>query len=457
MKEQSELYKELYNQFHLLLPAKYDGSYLIIAIDEKIKAGDLEEHFTLKEIEDILLEISKRFDQSSVRQWYHIKDNLLHYFIRNHIDEPGKYFLTEYAKGVLDMMKNKLENPYKNQPLKKSFEEFFTLRFNEIEGIKDLERKFGRMATSLAKKIVMDHLEGLEDELREAYSTLNTLLDNDVQEAVTLVKAFALTFRKFGERAEDITEAVRSKDKFMKDLQIVVDQFYTEMYNTKFSSDEIANNKAVEDWKQSREIYRDMESFFASVDNKINAARRQIYNASEKLSELQEYFSTRAHYRLQIQKLLGYMLQTANYGENGIVLTENFSLKPLVYEQGKMLYLKHHEFTKQKDNILIETPPDEMYEKEERNKIEIEIQRQQIINEWVKKTKTLLAAQKYVILDELMNTILTEEQDLSIAYGVVSEMVAMASQNPEINIEIKRQLIATQQNEIALWKTKLTI
>ena len=445
----------LYLKYDLLLPPKYDGGYLIVAIDEKIKAGDLEDHFTLKEIEETLTEISLRFEQP-IRQWLHIKDNLLHYFIRNHIDEPGKYFLTEYAKGVLDMMRNKLESPYKNQPLKKSFEEFFILHFNEIKEIEDLERKFGRMAMSFPKKIITDHLEGLEDELREAYITLNELLGSNIQEAVTLVKAFALTFRKFGERAEDITEAVRSKDKFLKDLQMIVDRFYAEIDYSKLSSNEIAKNKTVEDWKRSREIYKDMETFFATVDDKINAARRQIYNASEKLSELQEYFSTRAHYRLQIQKLLGYMLQTGSYSENGIMLVSNFPLKSLVYEHEKMLYLKHHEFPEQKTNTLIIIPTDEVYEREEQGKIEKEINRQQIINGWVSKAKKQLEEQKHVELDELLNIILKEEQDFSIVYGVASEVVALASRDPDINIEIKQQLIATQQNELALWKTRLT-
>ncbi len=446
----------LYIKYDLLLPPKFDGGYLIIAIDEKIRAGDLEGHFTLREIEGTLTEISLRFEQPSVRQWYHIKDNLLHYFIRNHVDEPGKYYLTDYAKGVLDMMRNKLENPYKNQPLKKSFEERFFLRFNEIKEIEDLERKFGRMAISFPKKIIIDHLEGLEDELREAYIILNELLDNNVQEAVALVKAFALTFRKFGERAEDITEAVKSKDKFLKDLQMVVDQFYAEIDHTKFSSNEAVKNKAVEDWKQSHEIYRDMEAFFVIVDDKISAARRQIYNASEKLSELQEYFSSRAHYRLQIQKLLVFVLQTATYSENGIVLEDKFPLKSLVYEQEKMLYLKQHEFTKQKTNNIIVVPPDIAYELEEKSKIEKEINRQQTINKWVNMAKKQLAEQKHIALDQLMNTILTEERDLSIAYGVASEVVVLASQNPDIYIEINQQIIATQQNELALWKTKIT-
>ena len=450
------IHTELYNKYELLLPTKFDGGYLIIALNEKIEAGDLDDHFTQKDIEDTLTEISHRFEQPSVRLWYHIKDNLFHYFIKNHIEEPGKYYLTDYAKGVLEMMRNKLDSPHRNQPLKKSFKEFFTLHLEDIKEIEDLERKFGRMIMSFPKKIITDHLEGLEDELREAYKILNDLLGNDIKEAAALVKAFALTFRKFGERAEDITEAVRSKDKFLRELQMVVDLFFAAIDQTKLSTDEALKNKTVEDWKRSREIYRDMEKFFVVVDQKINAARRQIYNASEKLSELQEYFSTRAHYRLQIQKLLSYMLQTTKYSANGVILESKFPLKSLVHEQIKMFYLRHHEFTKQKPNSLIIIPPDKEYEREEQDKIEREINRQQTINEWVNKVKNQLSERKNIVLDELMNTILAEEKDFSIAYGVASEVVALASENPDINIEIKQQIIATQQNELALWKIKIT-
>jgi hypothetical protein len=352
-------------------------------------------------------------------------------------------------------MWNKLENPYKNHPLKKSFESSFFLRFNEIKSIEDLERKFGRLFISGPKKVITDHLEGLEDELREAYKTLNDLLGNDAHEAVELVKSFALTFRKFGERAEDITDAMRSKDKFLKDLQVVVDDFYGAINNAKFSDNESANSKLVNDWERSRDIYDDIKEFFIGVDRKINAARRQIYNASEKLSELQEYFSTRANYRLQIQKLLGFLLQASSYSEDGIVFRNDFPLKPLVYEQEKMLYLRHYEFANKKPNAVIVVPPDEDYEQEERYKIEKEINRQQIINDWVNKAKEQLTVKKQILLDELMNTILKEEQDLSIAYGVASEMIAFVSEVPNIQIDITQELTKLQQNDFALWKTKI--
>jgi hypothetical protein len=167
--------QELYNKYDLLLPSKFGGCLLIVAIYEKIKAGDLDGYFTSKEIDEMLTEISIQFQLDSVRQWARIKDNLLHYFTRNHPDEPGKYYLTDYAISMVELMRNKLENPYKKYPLKKSFESSFFLRFNEITAIEDLERKFGRLFISGPKKIITDHLEGLKDELRESYKILSWL------------------------------------------------------------------------------------------------------------------------------------------------------------------------------------------------------------------------------------------------------------------------------------------
>ena len=80
----------------------------------RAKIAKFEEYFTQRDVTDILMEISVAFDQGAVRQWSNIKENLFHYFIRSHPDEPWKYYLTDYARNVVDLMLNKLENPYKN-------------------------------------------------------------------------------------------------------------------------------------------------------------------------------------------------------------------------------------------------------------------------------------------------------------------------------------------------------
>lgn len=445
----------LYKRYDFLLPPKFDGGYLIIALYDKLKNREIEEYFTQKEINEILMDIKTDFNLDSVRQWSNIKDNLFHYFLRSHPDEPWKYYLTDYAKNVVDLMISKLENPYKNHPLKKSVQDSFILRHGEIKTIEELERKFGRIFIQGSKKIITDHLESLEDELREAYKELNDILrKEDEQSATSLVREFTVVFRKFGERAEDITEAIISKDKFLGDLLNVVDQFYRKMEDDgKFDTDNVQKSK--NNWERAQEIYTDIREFFNSVDQKVHIIRRQINHASEKLTELQEQFSARAFFRLQLKKLHRTILESSQYTAEGIRFSNNFPLKQVVYEPVRMVYPKHYEFEPPKPNIIVNIEVDETYERNEKQKIAKEINRQQIINQWVDKAKDILESKGQLSVDELMNSIVDEEKDLSIAYQVASRMTAYTSENSNVLIDVEQKIISLSQQNLSLWKTKI--
>lgn len=448
-------HKELYNKYDLLLPSKFDGGYLVIALYEKIENREIDEYFTQKEINEILKDISVDFNLDAVRQWSNIKDNLFHYFLRSHPDEPWKYYLTDYAKNVVDLMRSKLENPYKNHPLKKSVQESFTIRHNEIKTIEELERKFGRIFIQGSKKIITDHLEALEDELREAYKELNDILrKEDEKNATSLVREFTVVFRKFGEKAEDITEAIIFKDKFLSNLQNVVDHFYRKIEDEgKFDSFNVQKSKS--DWEKAVEIYTDIREFFNSVDQKVNIIRRQINHASEKLTELQEQFSARAFFRLQLKKLYRTVLESSEYADEGISFRNNFPLKKLVYEPIRMLYPKYYEFEPPKPNIIVNIEVDETYERNEKLKIAKEINRQQIINQWVGKAQNILKNKGTLSVDELMNTIVNEEEDLSIAYQIASNMIAYTSENSNVYIDVEQKIISLANQNLSVWKAKI--
>jgi len=447
--------KELYTKYDLLLPSAFDGGYLIITLYEKIKNREIEEYFTQKEINEILAAIKAEFNLDSIRPWNNIKDNLFHYFLRSHPDEPWKYYLTDYAKNVVDLMVSKLENPYKNHPLKKSVQDSFTILHGEINTIEELERKFGRIFIQGSKKIITDHLEALEDELREAYKELNDILrKEDEQSATSLVREFTIVFRKFGERAEDITEAIISKDQFLGSLINVVDHFYRKMEDDgKFDRDNVQKSKS--DWEKAQEIYTDIREFFNSVDRKVYIIRRQINHASEKLTELQEQFSARAFFRLQIKKLHRTVLESSQYTADGVMSNNNFPLKQLVYEPVRMLYPRYYEFELPKPNIIVNVEVDETYERNEKQKIVKEINRQQIINQWVDKAKDILENKGQLSIDELMNSIVDEEKDLSIAYQVASRMTAYTSESNDVFIDVEQKIISLSQHNLSLWKTKI--
>lgn len=449
------LHKDLYNKYELLLPAKLDGGYLVIVLYEKIKNGEIEEYFTQKEINDILSDIKSEFKLETIRPWNNIKDQLFHYFLHSIPDEPWKYYLTEYAKDVVGLMIGKLENSYKDLPLKKSIQDSFTIRYGEIESIDELERKFGRIFIQGSKKIIIDHLEALQDELRQAYNALNDILrKEDEQSATSLVQNFTIIFKKFGQRAEDITEAIIFKDQFLSSLLSVVDHFYRKLEDDgKFSSNDVQKSKA--DWEKAHDIYTDIRNFFNSVDLKVHIIRRQINNASEKLTELQEQFSARAFFRLQLKKLHRTVLEISEYTTDGIRFRNNFPLKQLVYEPVRMFYARYYEFEQPQPNYIVSIEADERYERIEKDKIEKEISRQQIINQWIEKAKNMLEERGQLAVDELMNMVLDSEKDLSVAYQIASRMIAYISENNEASIDIEQKIISLPQQNLSLWKTKI--
>jgi len=452
------LNNELYEKYDLLIPSKFEGGYLVLALFEKTETGELEEQFTIMDIRNTLNEISNQYQLQSVPQSERLLKTLLHYFIRNHADEPGRYYLTDHAKSLVALMKNKIESPYKKFPLKASFEKFFVIRFNQIKSITDLEERFGRLFIEGPKKIISDHLESLDDELREAYNNLGKILQADESRASAMVRSFTIVFKKFGEKAEDITNAMGTKDKFLRDLQRTVDSFFDlwDQFKQPATEEEyVALEKLKADWRKSVEIHNDITGYFKAVDSKISNIRRQINNASDKLSELHEHFTVRATLRLHTKKLLGAVLESAAYNDEGAVFINNFPFKNIVSETIRLFYPEEYDFGNISVNRVIEVTTDNEYGQQERLEIEGKIKRQQNINEWVEAGIMLLKNNGILNMRELMENIMESGMDLSIAYEVAVSITTYASEDNDININIEREIMTLKNTKLLLWKTVL--
>ena len=174
--------EDLFDKYDQLIPAKFNGGLLVIELYQKIRSKALGRHFTSGDIKYILENIAVRED-GVVPQSEKVIKNLLHYFLRNVPGEPGKYYLTDHAESMVELMIRKLNNPYKDFQLKANFEKYFSIRINEIKTIDDMERRFGREFVSGHKRILNDHLETLEDKLEKSYESLNTILQSSEDSA----------------------------------------------------------------------------------------------------------------------------------------------------------------------------------------------------------------------------------------------------------------------------------
>jgi hypothetical protein len=450
------LENELFTKYDLLVPSKFDGGYLIIAIYEKIKRGQLTEVFTTNDIRITLEEISSATGES-LPQTERIIKNLLHYFLRVSPSEYGKYYLTDYAIRLVELISNKINNPYKNYPLKESFDKYFTTRFKDLQSITDLELKFGSGFVAGHKQIINDHLEALEDELNESYTKLNEILHSDEKSATALVKKFADIFKKFGLKAEDISNAIASKDRFLRLLRERVDQFYNMVMGYKQSETE-QNQKELEqlrdEWRRATAILKDLDGFFQNVDHKIENIRKQIINASDKLSELHENFASHSNFRLNIKKMLGLALDNATYSRENMDFKASFPLKEIVQESTRLFYPEYYLFDLPNENKIIEIERDVLYELEKKSEIEKEIKSQEIISKWVSSIQDRLKKSSVDIKD-LMEEIVEEEGDPLIAVYVAIELTQLTSKDENLDIEVLQELQLLTSADMYIWKMKL--
>src|ERR1700727_1340669 len=118
------LESEIFQKYDLLLPSKFEGGFLILALYQKIRNHELPEIFTTNDIKVTLEEIAKESNQPVTKSERTIK-NLLHYYLRSVPNEYGRYYLSDHALQQVELMLHKINNPYKNYPLKESFEKYF--------------------------------------------------------------------------------------------------------------------------------------------------------------------------------------------------------------------------------------------------------------------------------------------------------------------------------------------
>jgi hypothetical protein len=449
--------EEVYEKYDNLLPSKYEGGYLIISLYQKIKIKQLENHFSTEDIKIILEEIAIKYGQN-ISQSERIIKSLLHFFLRNVPNEYGQFYLTDHAEKLIELMINKLNNPYKNFPLAKSFNQYFTIHFNEFQSITDLELKFGREFVAPHKRIINDHLESLEDELSDSYAQLNDILHSNNQDATSMVKKFADVFKKFGDRAEDITNAISSKDIFLRRLRMRVDEFYAiikDTNNPKTEEEKNTMETLQQDWVRAVAIYNDLESFFKTIDFKIDHIRKQILNASSKLTELQEHFSAKSNFRLLIKRLFHLSMDCAYYDKGSILFKNGFNIKEMVFEKVQIFYPEYHDFLISKNNTIVSIPDDQEYEHENVIEIEKEIKRQEIIHQWINIAKEKLEFNTSLKIEDLMNEIIDKESDFTIAQNVVIELTQYAAERNEYKLAIIQSPVILKNKNLLIWKMRI--
>lgn len=448
---------ELISDYEYLIPSKIEG-YIILRLKQKIKSQEISEEFTYNDIKNVITE-TVPFTNGATPQIEKILKDLLHYFIKKPPETVSKYYLSDYADRFIQLLETKIDSPYRNFPLKKNFEKYFSIEFEDIEDFDELCRWYQQGFHDTSKKVILDHIESLQDEVEASIKKLNGILYSDELEIIEMVRLFTEEFKNFGIKAEQIREALFLKDQTLQSLRKVSDYFYNQIEQTKHFStaDEEREYHRLEDqWKTANQIKESVIQFFDNIDKKLQRIADQIIFASTKLKELEDNFQYQSLFKINLKKLLQLVLQNSKYDKKeGIELHDNFPLKRIPSQKMQFFYTPLYSFDIQPETEGIIPEINVFYEQEQKARIENEFLIQDKITSWVDTCNSLIDTEKQLDYSSLFYKILDSEQNIEIPLQVGFSLLQRYAADNQYNIIIDKSIANPDRNDILTWNMKI--
>ena len=448
---------ELFSDYEYLIPVKLNG-YIIIRLWQKIKSEEIPEEFTYNDIKNVINETAS-FSSGGTPQIEKVLKDLLHYFIKKPPETVSRYYLSDYASRFIQLLETKVDSPYRNFPLKKNFEKYFTVEFEDIEDFDELCRWHQQGFHDTSKKVILTHIESLQDEVEISIKKLNDILYSDELDAIEMVRLFAEEFKKFGLKAEQIREALFLKDETLKNLRKVAEYFYMQIEQTKHfqTPDEEKYYYELEHkWKISDQIKEEVIIFFDNIDRKLQRITDQIIFANSKLKELEENFQYQSLFKINLKKLLQLVLQNSIYDKKeGIMLHDNFPLKKIPCQRIQFYNTPHYEFNVEPETtgVVPETNPD--YEQEQKARIEMGLLVQDKIATWIDICNRRINSEKQLNYSSVFYEILDSEQNVEIPLQVGFSLFQQHAANQDYDIIIDKTIANPNRNDILIWNMKI--
>lgn len=445
---------EISNNFDLLIPDKLQGGLLIILLRRRIEEKEIDDEFTRHDIQGILEEIARQ-ENVAEPQIERILKKLLHFFLLRPPDRPDRYYLSEHAINYALLIEHALESPYRDFPLKKNFEKYFKLDAEDIQSITDFEEWYQQNFVAASRKVISEHLGSLQDELDKSIHRLNIILYSDKLTALEMAQEFAAVFQQLDLKRKQISDALFFKEGVVLQIKTVVSSFYQRIESAKHHQTEEETKTFQQlhtDWTQAQSIQREVNSFFKTVDKRLERIGEQITFSSTKLSELQENFKAQSRFKMNLRRMLELILKESRYGRESLTLPDWLPKKELPYEEARFFAVPYYDFALPHQNESLTALVDETYEAEQRSGIERVLERQEKVKHWVGTLEEELERTGELYWSDRFFEILEVEQDADVSVQVGFELVQRIQARPTGNIEFSDAFTEQDKNEFSLWK-----
>lgn len=449
-----DIINELYDR---VIPSRVAG-LTVYVLAKKIRQGELAKHFSLRDVEHAIKEATK-LDPGGPPRTEPILTGLLSYFLEHPRHKRYEYMLTDYAQKFVRLITNKLDNPYKKFPLRKTFSRFASFKAEGIHSITEFTSWHELQFHETSRQTILDHLEALKDEVNASIQKLNEILNDDSNSATEIVENFTTVFNQITAKSEEIRDTLRLGATLEQEVEKVITTFYEQIDALGIPQNEEEEKERVERIKEYAEAQRIKDSvsdFFQSIDERLALLTSKALYASTQLQSLQNNFRNHSKFRLNIKKFLRFTLEQSQYSKGSIVLPQAFPRKKIPVETFQFIHVPYYESFGTTPNYVITPQQNEEYAQREKVKVLVELNKQESTARLVGKYKALLAEVKVLDFTDHFYQILAAENDPEIAMNVGFELFEHANSHPEYKLSIRRELpTENMQKEILTWNMKI--
>lgn len=413
------------------------------------------------EIRQAILDTSKLpfFNTGRDRQVERTVKTLMRAFIERVPGRFSQFVLTQHAERVVEIVTQRINNPYLKFPLKDTFELYFKLPENAGEDISNLKSWFRFGFQNNARQVVLGHLEGLKLSVDDAIKALNQVLEADDLSAMQMLERFSQHFQVLGDKARQITEAIGMKDNVYYQLRDVVNVF-SEKLDEALADVLVNNGETYQTLRQANQeaskIKEEVYAFFEKVDKQLHLINIKMAFAASKITELQESLRAQSHYKINLKKMLVYLLQNSlSDPQSWVRLPTEFPVKEIVQEKFRFKTLRYYDTGFLKRSRPFEQQEDMAYESDQRTSIELELAKQAQIQKYCEQAQNELEKIGKLDLGKKIFDIAQEENGLEIGIQTAYEFIRNLNTSAQLNI--KHELESDAANTIHIWKTTVQI
>jgi hypothetical protein len=451
---QSEFIKseKIFQTYKELFPNELE--FLIIYSLYKNRSKTFE-NFEYSEIKQTIVETSKLSFLTTGKQIQieRVFKNLLGTFIERVPGNFNLFILTPHAERLIEILVNRINNPYLKFPLKETFETYFQLPDNVKEDISHLQRWFKLGFQNTARQVVIGHLEGLKLAVDRAIKELNLVLETDDLSAIQMLESFSTNFQILGDKARQISEAIRMKDEIYYSLKDIVDIVIQEASSYKHPVT-VEEKLYYFELEKKREVASSIKEevyvFFDKVDKQLDLINSRLAFASFKIAELQESLRAQSHYKMSLKKILIFLLENGTSDIHGVILPDRFPKKDIPQQKFRFRTLRYWDMGFLRKGQPFEQNTDAGYEEEERIRFELELRKQELIQELCEKAQVDLSEAKRLDLSARLFEIMEQGNNIEIVVQTGYEFMRGITDETHIHIEEKIQ--CDKNNSLQTWK-----